>query len=181
MKRVTDPADPERCKGAAPDGQCWNRAEHGCDKCRAHGGKSTAEEEELSVYRLRDPRYRRRLAELKGREEIKSLRDEIELTRILIEERFNMIKSETDLLVACSSLNGLMLTLERLMKTSHQLEQNLGVLLAKPTIIVLGQTIVTILIEELKGIENYESRVDRITDRLFATLEQTVNVESKEC
>jgi hypothetical protein len=180
MERVTDPADPERCQGAAPDGQCWNRAEHGTHKCRAHGGKSTAEQEELGIYRLKNARYRERLAQMRGsrHEDVKSLRDEIRLTRILIEERYNAINSDTDLIVSCPAISNLLLTLERLMKTSQTLEESLNVLVSRSSIIVLGKEIVTILIEELRGIEDYEDRVDRITDRLFVTLEQTANVES---
>jgi len=34
MHRVKDPADPRRCTGAAPEGQCLNVAEPGCDRCR---------------------------------------------------------------------------------------------------------------------------------------------------
>ena len=98
MDRVKDPADPERCKAAAPDGQCRNRAEPGSDYCHVHRGKSNVEEQDLALYHLTKAQYRRRLAELKGHEEVKSLRDEIALTRILVEERFNSIKNDADLL-----------------------------------------------------------------------------------
>ena len=178
MDRVKDPADPERCKGAAPDGQCRNRAEPGSDYCHVHGGKSNVEEQDLGLYHLTKAQYRRRLAELKGHEEVKSLRDEIALTRILVEERFNSIKNDADLLAAYSTVNGLMLTLERLIKTSHQIETNLGALLAKPTVILLGQALVNIIVEELRDVADYEVRVDRIVERLYSTIEQTTNVES---
>ena len=39
MQRVTDLADPRRCKGASLDGQCQNVAEEGSDYCRVHGGQ----------------------------------------------------------------------------------------------------------------------------------------------
>lgn len=176
MDRVTDPADPTRCKGASNDGQCRNVAEEGSDYCRAHGGRV---EDSRRLYLLQKAKYRQRLAQLKDHEEIKSLREEIALCRMMIEERLNMVKTDTELLAAYSTVNSLLLTMERLIKTSHQIEQNLGALLAKPTVILLGQSIVQILIEELKGIPQYEERVDSITDRLFLTIEQATNEESK--
>lgn len=176
MAKVTDPADPDRCKGTFSDGQCMNRASFGSDYCQAHGGQiARAEAAESRIYNLNKAQYRRRLAELKDHEEIKSLREEIALCRLLIEERFNKIQNDADLLAAYSTVNSLMLTLERLIKTTHQIEQNLGTLLSKPTVILLGQNLVQIINEELAGVEGYERIVDRTCERLFETIESTTN------
>ena len=72
-----------------------------------------------------------------------------------------------------------MQTLERLIKTSHQIEQNLGFLLSKPTVILLGQQIIHILIDELQGVDEYEQRIDRITGRMFDTIEEATNTEEE--
>lgn len=179
MHRVKDPADPRRCKGAAQDGQCMNEAEHGSDYCRAHSGVSTAEEEGRRIYHLAQARYRTRLAQLSEHEEVKSLREEIALNRMLIEQRFNLIKNETDLLAACGQLNQMLLTVERLVKSAHQIEQNLGVLLSKPTVLRLGQQLCEIIVEELVGADRYEERVDRICERLIQAIAAAHNPESK--
>ena len=84
MKRVKDPTDPNRCQGAAPDGQCWNRAEPGSDRCRVHGGWDKQAEQDKRLYLLTKAQHRMRLAQLSEHEHIKSLRDEIALARILI-------------------------------------------------------------------------------------------------
>jgi len=55
------------------------------------------------------------LAQFAEHEEVKSLRDEIALARMLIERRFNLIKDDADLISACGSLNTLLLTVGRLM------------------------------------------------------------------
>lgn len=176
--RVEDPADPNRCKGSVRSGQCWNHAEHGSDYCCYHLGVSTEREERKNLYNLTQARHRIRLAQLKDHEQVKSLREEIALARILLEERFNQVKDDADLMAACPMLNQLLLTLERLIKSSHQIEQNLGALLAKPTVILLGQNIVNLLIEELKQIDGYEEIVDRITDRMFTAIESAVNKDA---
>ena len=52
MQRVTDLADPRRCKGRSLDGQCQNVAEEGADYCRVHGGESRAPARRLKQYLL---------------------------------------------------------------------------------------------------------------------------------
>jgi len=64
MQRVTDLADPRRCKGASVDGQCQNIAEEGSDYCRAHGGESQAPTRRLKQYLLTKAQDRERLAQL---------------------------------------------------------------------------------------------------------------------
>ena len=170
MKRVKDPADPNRCQGAAPDGQCWNRAEPGSDRCRVHGGRDKEAEQDKRLYLLTKAQHRMRLAQLSEHEQIKSLRDEIALARMLIEERFNRIKNDSDLLAAFGPINTALLTVERLVKSAHAIEQNLGSLLSKPSVLALGQSISRIIVEELEGVENYEAIVDRINHRIVETI-----------
>lgn len=177
MKRVTDPADPRRCKHSFPHEQCWNEAEAGCDNCLAHGGKSTALAEEKRLYQLAEVEDRAKLAHFSTHERIKSLREEIGLVRLLIEKRINLIKNEADLLAACGPLNSMFLTLEKLIKSCHTLDQSLGELLSKDTVVRLGQTICNIVIEELQGLEGHEAIIDRIVNRLFPTIEQSRNSE----
>jgi len=63
MQRVTDLADPRRCKGASLDGQCQNFAEEGSDYCRVHGGKDLAPARRLKQYLLTKAQDRERLAQ----------------------------------------------------------------------------------------------------------------------
>ncbi|REJ86529.1 MAG: hypothetical protein DWQ35_23145 [Planctomycetota bacterium] len=175
VNRVKDPADPRRCQGAAPDGQCMNEAESGSDFCRAHGGHSTAEAQEKRLYLLTKAKHRERLAQLSEHEEIKSLRDEIAIARMLIEERFNAIKNDSDLLAAFGPINTSLLTVERLVKSAHQIEQNLGNLLAKTSVLALGQSISRILIDELEDLPDYEEIVDRINERIITTIASAGN------
>lgn len=175
MDRVTEPDDPSRCTSTDQFGQCWNVAAPGHKFCPTHQGRNLARAEEVRQYQLTDARLRQRLAAKSEHEEIKSLRDEIGLTRILIETLMNNCKDEIQLLAACGQFNQLALTLERLIKTSHQMEQSLGTLLSKPTIIVLGQDIVKVLIDELQGVPNYEERIDRITGRMLDCIDAATN------
>jgi hypothetical protein len=177
MNRVTDPADPKRCQAAAPDGQCMNEQEPGSKNCKAHGGRSTQGTEDKKLYLLTEARYRTRLAQLAEHEEVKSLREEIALARMLIERRFDLIKNDNDLLNACGPINTMLLTVDRLVKSANTIEQNLGALLSKPTVLKLAQQVSEIIVNELEGIENYEAIVDRITGRLIETFSKAMNAE----
>jgi hypothetical protein len=180
MERVTDPADPRRCRGAAPDGQCQNVAEPGAEYCRAHGGHDNTDQQSLRGYLLAKARDRARLAELSDElEPIKELRDSIALLHMLIERRFNLVKDETDLLAACGPLNQMLQNMDRLVNSCHKIEQNLGQLLAKHAVLILAKRMVEIIVEELEGIENYELIVDRITERLIDTIRGAGNMEQE--
>ena len=179
---VPQPDHPDRCQKVHNDRQCYNLVAPGqqfCEPCGGRRGRNAVKEADRRVYLLKEARFRQRMAELKEHDEVKSLREEIALTRMLIEERLNMVKNEADLLASYSVINSLILTMERLVKTSHQMEQNLGVLLSKATVIRLGKQIVEILIDELQGIPEYERRIDNITNQLFLTIEGTVNEEKE--
>lgn len=175
MQRVLDPADPCRCKGVNPEGQCWNRAEEGSDFCRAHHGVNLAPARNMRQYLLTKVEERTRLAYFAEHDEIKSLRDEIALTRMLIEKLYNSIQNHADLLVTCGPLNKLLLTVDTLVKDSHKLEQSLGNLLGRPAVLRLGQQIVEILMVRLEGIPNHVRLVDSILDDLVPTINSATN------
>jgi len=176
MERVTDLVDPNRCKGAAQDGQCQNRAEHGSEYCCVHGGRSLREAEEQRGYLLSKMDEKTRLVQMSDDlEPVKELRDLIALQHILIEKRYNLITSDGELLAACGPLNQMLLTMERLVNSCHRIETNLGELLARHAVLALAREMVQIVISELEGIDDYEQIVDRITQRLVNVIRQANN------
>ncbi|MHC4703558.1 MAG: hypothetical protein ACYTFQ_23590 [Planctomycetota bacterium] len=180
MDRVTDLADPNRCKGAAPDGQCRNLAEYGSQYCRAHGGSTEiAKQEQVNSFLLAKADDRARLTAVSETlDPVKALHDTLSLNLILLEKRWNGCKDDTDLITNCSSINALMLTTERLVTSMNKLQKDLGVLLGQQAIVGLGKAMVQILIEELQHIEGYEHIVDNICHRLFDSIENSNNQNS---
>jgi hypothetical protein len=180
MKRVTDLADPNRCKGSAQDGQCQNRAEHGSEYCCVHGGKSLQEAEDKRGYLLAKVEERTRLAKLSDDlEPVKELRDLISLQHMMIERRYNAVTNDGELLAACGPLNQMLLTMERLINSCHRIETNLGELLARHAVLALAKEMVAIVIDELEEVDDYEIIVDRITQRLIDTIRNANNVQEK--
>lgn len=180
MERVTDLADPNRCQGSQPDGQCQNVSAHGSKYCPACGGKSTELADARTAYILKNVRWRERLAALRGQDQVASLREEIAMCRMMIEMIYNRAKDETDLLAASNSLNTLFLTLDRLLKTTNQLEFKVGAVLSKTTVIVIARELITHIIDEINTIPGYEEKIDRIAERMYKTIENTTNVEQNQ-
>ena len=181
MERVTDLAAPNRCKGAAPDGQCQNVAELGSEYCRVHGGQNIQPAEDARGYLLAKVQDATRLATLSDElEPVKELRDAIGLQHMLIEKRYNLIHNDGDLLAACGPLNQMLMTMERLVNSCHRIQTNLGELLARQAVLTLAKTMVEIVIDELDGIEDYVIIVDRITQRLIDTIRNAGNPEQQD-
>jgi hypothetical protein len=179
MQKVTDMADPLRCQGAAPDGQCHNISEPGSDFCRAHGGVDLTEQRNMRGYLLAKAQDQTRLANLsEDLEPVKELRDSISLLHMLIERRWNLVNDDSDLLQACGPLNTMLVSMDKLITSCHKIEQNLGQLLAKHAILNLAKQMVEVLVEELEGIDNYEEIIDRITKRLVDIIRGSDNSEN---
>ena len=103
MQRVTDLADPRRCKGAQPDGQCQNVAEEGSDYCRACGGESQAPARRLKQYLLTRAQDQARLAQLDDPEGLKSLRDEVVIATGMLERRLNLVSTDAEFISRLSA------------------------------------------------------------------------------
>ena len=176
--RVSDPADPRRCKGASKDGQCQNIAEEGYAYCLVHGGRVADDKHLQREYLLAQVKDRFQLASVAGAEQLKSLRDEIALVRELVARMWDRIETDQELIQSCGMLNTLCLTLERLKKSNIQFERSGGALLDKDAILQLGHEICTIIVQELSDVENYEQIVDRVSDQISTVILEAQNIES---
>lgn len=167
---------PNQCQGSYTSGQCRHPAEPGDTLCKGCGGVDRVAQNSRRQYMLANSNYAQRLTQLAEHEDIKSLREEIAIARMMLERRFNMIKdSDAELLAACGPINMMLGTIERLVKTSHQIETNLGVVLTRNTVLKLAQVMVEIVMDEIQSIPNYEEIIDRISARLISAITNTTN------
>ena len=144
--RVTDD-DPQRCQHIIPTmGQCKLRAVEGSQYCPAHGGNKAFQANErknLKNYRL--TQFKSRVQELGNSEAILSLKDEIGILRLLIEERMNRCTDTNDLLLVSGPLGDLIMKVEKIVKSCDQLESKLGNFLSRDKILQFAQIIVQIV------------------------------------
>ncbi len=150
-------------------GQCTREACEGVNKCPLHTG-SDPEKFEKRLYRLQNHDRRVRHEALSDHDELRSIREEVAVARMLLEERLNSIKTDADLVSACGPLNTLLLTIEKLTSSCLKLDISVGNLLAKPVILKMSNNIVAIILEELVDIPGHELIIDKITTRIIAVV-----------
>lgn len=141
LVRVTDPADPRRCQAITPHGQCSFTAVEGYHYCKLHDTRHNDEKIKLRNYRL--SQWKGRVAELGSSSEVKSLRDEIGILRLLLEQRLNACADTTDLMLHSHALSKLVLDIEKLVGSCHKLESSMGQLLDKQAILNFASIVVS--------------------------------------
>ena len=174
-EHVTEPDDERRCQGNSAGKQCGRVAEEGSEMCKRHKGKSDYNK---NMYIINDQEARDRFMRLNSHSELSSLRNEIAMARSLLEERFNAIgDSPAQLALNVGPLNQLLLTIERLVKSAHTLEFNLGEVVGRGALISLAKTTSDVLLDELQGIDGYEEIIDRVGSRIFEAIMELNNNE----
>jgi hypothetical protein len=177
MQRVTDLADPHRCKGSKPDGQCQNVAEEGSDYCIACGGVDHAPARRLKEYLITKVADQVRLAQLAENDGLKSLREEVAVALGMLERRLGLVKTDVEFLTAFPQIERFFKTLADLKKANLSLEQKTGAMLSRSAVLRLGQQLCQIIVDELDGIPNYEQIVDRILTKFVPAIERADNSE----
>jgi hypothetical protein len=180
MQRVTDLADPRRCKGNSLDGQCQNLAEEGADYCRVHGGSGSlvqAPVRRLKQYLLSTAQDCARLARLSESDGLKTLREEVTVALGLLERRLGLAKTDAEFISAFPQIERLLKRIAELKKDSFSLEQKSGAMLSRDQAFGLFQEIVGIVVEELEGVPGYEQIMDRIIARIGPAIQHAGNSE----
>jgi putative component of toxin-antitoxin plasmid stabilization module len=177
MQKVKDMADPRRCQSIIQSqGQCMYFAEEGSKFCIMHGGRHAAankEREGLRNYRL--TKFNARLQQLGDSPDIKSLRDEIAILRIIMEERLNQCADTKDLIYQSGPISDLVMKIDRVVTSCHKLEEKMGALLDKQAIIQFGSELVSLIGDEIKD----EEALARIAHRIYEIIATTIG-ESEE-
>jgi hypothetical protein len=141
-----EPDSLDRCQGIFTNGQCPFKRAPGTNFCPMHGGPpaaNSAAAQSIRTYRL--AKWRDRHSELADDDNIKSLREEIGILRIVMEETLNMCRTSEEILMYSSKISDLAVKLEKLVSSCHRLEASTGVLLDKTAAIHLASVIVRII------------------------------------
>ena len=143
IKKWTEADDPnQKCQALG----CPNLGVIPGKNCLAHGGNKHFEHERLATLRnYRLTQYQRRIEEFTDNDKLKSLREEIAILRLLIEERMNQLQTPTDLMLHSHALSELIMKVEKVVTSCHRLESSLGDLLDKSKLTIIIQQLITII------------------------------------
>ncbi len=127
IKRVDD-FDPRRCQAVIPSrGQCNLMAVEGSQYRPCHGGNKAAQDQKKArIHRYRVAKYQARVDSLTDNNAIKSLRDEIALIRMLVQNHLNFVEQDDNHLLTFSSvIQKLIRQVESLSISCAQIENKL--------------------------------------------------------
>jgi hypothetical protein len=159
----------ERCEGTISTGQCINCKVPGADYCPNHGANKQLQarnREAVRNYRLQ--RWKQRVGEMAESDSIKSLREEVGILRVILEEMLNQCNDSTDLLLYSQRMSDLVMKIEKLVSSCDRLENRMGLLLSKDSVLQLAATYVQIInlhVEDPDVVESISVDMLRATEQ----------------
>jgi hypothetical protein len=164
IERVKSPDDPERCQGIVPaHGQCLMRAVPGGKRCIFHGGSSELdiiEKKNIFTYRLE--RYKNRVEDFQSSPALKSLRDEVALTRFLTQKILEY--GSNDLLQFCVPVTRLMNQVRELSLASARIEHSLETIIEYDNAVEIAHNV-------LLQVQNHE-KFEELGEEILLLLEK---------
>jgi hypothetical protein len=133
--------------------------------CGRHKGNTTASETANNIRNYRLTKFRAQIEEKADSSAIKSLREEIGITRQVLETFINRCEDETDLMIHSNKISDLVIKIEKLVSSCHRLERSTGQLLDKSAIIQVAGMFVEIVSEYVPDRIQAE-----ISDKLLSTI-----------
>ena len=155
-----------RCQAVLSKGQCINKQAPGSEYCMAHGGNIGAQREakqETRNYML--AKWQNKFKDKTSAPGLKSLRDEIGIMRMLLEERLLACHDSNDLILASAPISELLMKVEKLVVSCHKLERSMGELLDKTSMLQFASSVVEIISQHVDP-----ERVNTISDDIIKLL-----------
>ncbi len=163
--------DPNRCQGITKGqsaGQCPYRAVENSKFCPMHGGSPRVElNRKAEVARYRLGQYQSRMEEFSSDTEIKNLREEIGIVRMVLENVITQCKSANQLLLYSTNIQSLVGQVANLIKVAQSLEEKNNNLLDRKVVIVIADSIVTIVGEYINDPDKLNEVGTRICESII--------------
>lgn len=159
-------ADPERCPSVTSLGQCRFKVLPGRKTCSIHVGSSSLVSSGESKRNYRIAKWQARMEEFADNPQLKSLREEIGLLRILLEEVINSCTDKDKLIINSNKIADLVTRIEKLVKSCHSLEKSTGTLLDKAAASQLMGRVLTIITNYIEDKEI----IGRIADEIVKAI-----------
>jgi len=139
----------------------------GTNACPRHGGPSHAQNHKVeAANQYRVEVWQRRLNEFGNVNEIKSLRDEIGVLRLLMEETLKRCENAGDLLMFSARIQSIASDIQRLVTACDRLEKSMGEMMDKPTALKFAGTLMEIVSSEVNDSEALERISYRILEEM---------------
>lgn len=142
------PDSPRRCQATIGSGQCPYEAMEDLQVCPMHGHNVQSNQRlEQAKRTYTAAKWKAQIGEFADSNNLKSLREEIGVLRLLLQEKLQGCATTNDLLLQSSSISELVLKISKLVSDCHRLDTSLGVMLDKTQLDLFGQRVIQIISE----------------------------------
>lgn len=157
----------DRCTATHKHIQCPYIKVEGANGCPRHSAVHDhirEERENLKNYRL--TKWKHRVGELANTPNVKSLREEIGILRMILEEMLEGCNDRIELLLYSSRISDLVMKIEKLVVSCDKLENRMGLLLDKQSVLFLATQYIEIInnhIEDVTVLESINEEIVKAT------------------
>lgn len=159
--------DPNRCQGMTTLGQCRAKAIPGLKFCTMHAARGREKQKEEIHHNYLLGKWQARVEQKKCSPDLKNLRDEIAILRMLLEERLQQCESPTDLLLHGNAISDLTLKIKAMVEGCHKLEEKMGSVLDRQQILDFASKIISIIGNEMTG---QDELLDKISGKILVAI-----------
>jgi len=168
IEKIEYEAQEGRCQAVNSKGQCLNMAYKDSKFCLAHGGNKSAQAQEAkNIRNYQLAKWNDRLERFGNSDGIKSLRDEIGILRMMMEERLNLCNDAQDLVLQSGPISDLVMKIDKVVTSCHKLEGAMGQLLDKAALVQFAGEVISIIGDVLQG---QEDKTDEIAERILIAM-----------
>lgn len=168
--------DPERCQAINKYGQCHYKAVPGGTNCPMHGGIAQTKSQKAKALRnYKLTKWQAKLEQYADNPNIKSLRDEVGILRIMMEQRLETCHDAGDLIYQSGPIGDLVLKIEKVVTSCHRLEGSMGQLLDKQAILQFASEIINVVGSEIED----EVVINRIANKILASVSRSTGEENE--
>lgn len=180
----------DKCKGQLSNGQpCFREIVKNADGvaiseyCLAHGGfhdKNRYMKQVKFNYNL--DAWNEKIREKATSPQVKNLREEIGVLRVLLETRLRALNPENEFDVIRSSgpIGDLVIKIEKLVSSCHKLEEKLGITLDKTKVESIARQIIEIIGSNLQELEVSEEIAGQFLTKVVCGIEQSFCGDNQE-
>ena len=143
--------DPTRCQGVFKGGQCPYGAMHPSKYCTMHGGNVDPNKiKAKAVHDFRLTQWQERVDTFAGSQRVKSLRGEIGIARLTLEQVLGQIKTDVQFPLFVDKISSIVTQIEKLVNSCQKIEERNKELLGKNDVIVIADTVIEVMARYIK-------------------------------
>lgn len=178
VRETVDIDDPNRCQGSdyryGKNRQCRTKALEGQTHCPKHASRSDAKlngKADTRMYRFQ--KYKEQFDSFVDHDDLKTLNEEIAIMRVVLQEILDECDGNRGMTILYSSkLSDMCMRIKDLILAARKLEIIAGTMINKSTVIMLAQSVVQIINDNVKD----PAVIEKIGFSVYETLQKAVEL-----